>query len=102
MSKKLAYAWLSLLGSYMVLIAIDYSLRSADGNIKVGGINIFVFWLLWAPFIVFSLNWVFSASKNLRTKLFRIMFILANAIIATIIVLMISLIYTVEFGIDSL
>ena len=102
MRQKQAYAWLSLLSSYLVIIAIDYSLRSADGNIKVGGINFFVFWLLWAPFIVLSLYWVFSASKKLRTNFFRIMFVLANVIIATIIILLISLIYTVGLGIDSL
>lgn len=95
-------AWCSLLGSYLVLIATDYTLRYATGNIKLGGISFLVFWTLWTPFLVYSLYYLFKASKKLQTKLIKILFIIANLIIATFSILIISLLYTIEFGIDSL
>lgn len=102
MKRELIYAWSSLLGSYLALIAIDYVLRDTTGNIKIGGINFFVFWSLWMPFLSFSLYCLFNASKKLRTKFIRTWFMLSNLLVATLIVLAISLLYTVGLGIDSL
>lgn len=102
MRSKLVYAWSSLLGSYLVLIAIDYTLRDTAGDIKTGGINFFVFWSLWIPFLICSLYFLFNASKNLRAKFTKILFILVNLLMAVFIILVISLLYTVELGIDSL
>jgi hypothetical protein len=102
MRKGLIYAWSSLLCSYLALIALDYCLRDTAGNIKTGGIDFFLFWALWIPFLIFSLYWLFNASKNMKTKFIRMLFILSNLLVATLIVLVISLLYTVGFGIDSL
>jgi hypothetical protein len=38
----------------------------------------------------------------MKTKFIRMLFILSNLLVATLIVLVISLLYTVGFGIDSL
>jgi len=102
MRKELTYAWFSFLGSYLVLIAIDYILRSSAENIKVGGIDFVVFWSVWIPFLAFSLYWLFCASKKLRTKFIAIFFMLANLLVAAFIILTLSLFYTVGLGIDSL
>jgi len=102
MRKGLIYAWSSLLGSYLALIAIDYALRDTAENIKMGGIDFILFWSLWVPFLSLSLYWLFNASKKLRTKLNKIVFITSNLLAATFLILAISLLYTIEFGIDSL
>ena len=102
MNRELIYAWSSLLGSYLALIAMDYFLRDTTGDIKSGGISFILFWSLWIPFLGFSLYWLFDASKKLRTKFVRILFVFSNLLVATLIILAISLLYTVESGIDSL
>ncbi len=102
MKNKILLAWISLLGSYIILIVIDYYLRSATGDIKLGGISFLAFWGLWVPFIIYSLYCLYKASNLVRTKLNKILLVLVNLLIATIIILLISFLYTIESGIDSL
>ena len=102
MKKGLMYAWLSLSGSFLILAAVDYVLRITTGDIKTGGINFIVFWSLWLPCITFSLYWIFYASKQLQSLLSSILFMFANIVAAVFVVLILSLLYTVGLGIDSL
>jgi len=102
MKRELIYAWSSFLGSYFSLIAIDYILRSTDGDIKLGGINFFILWLLWFPFLCVSLYFLLSASRKFKANLSRAFFLLSNFLVAIFIALAISLFYTVGLEIDSL
>ena len=102
MKKKLILAWISSLGSYVILIAIDYYLRSATGDIKLGGISFLAFWGLWIPFIIYSLYCLYKASNLVRTKLNKLLLVLVNLLIATVTILIISLLYTIASSVDSL
>ena len=102
MKKTIIYSWAPFLGSYFILLLIDYLIRSGDGNIKTGGISLTVFWAAWIPFILYSLYKLYSASKIINNIFYKILFIAINITAPVVIILLIGVLYTIESGIDSL
>ena len=102
MIKPIFKAWLLFLGSFIFLIIADYVLRISAGDITTGGISQTIFWLIWLPFILFSMYLLYRSSKRIKNISARLFFIALHIAVPTLIVLVLGLVYTVGTGIDSL
>lgn len=102
MKNKTLHAWASFLGSYIIILSIDYLMRSSDGDMKTSGISLVGLWIIWIPFILFSLHRLYASSKEINNFFYKILYFSVNIFIPILVILMLGLIYTVESGIDSL
>jgi hypothetical protein len=99
--KRAIRSWIIILTSFFVVSIIDYLLRISDGAISTGGLSTGLFWFCVLLPTSYAF-WLLLKERNKTPKPYvQLFFILLYAVMAFIIFAVLSYLYVIVSGIDS-
>ena len=97
----LIYAWIIYITNILITFSVDYYIRVSGDDFYHSGLNETVWITIIILAVLGSIYFIVNATKHINKNLYKIIYLLTNVFLGFIFYAIVSYLYIVNFGIDS-